>query len=53
MDDLIVGRGHRGWYGPPRTWEEAARRAGALLAIGEAGAARRAHDLAVLLRRAA
>lgn len=30
----------RGWYGVPLNWREAARRAGALLAMGEIRAAR-------------
>lgn len=36
----------RGWYGTPKTWQEAARRAGALLAMGETRAAQISRSLA-------
>lgn len=36
----------RGWYGVPATWRDAARRAGALYALGELRAARACDDWA-------
>jgi hypothetical protein len=36
----------RGWYGTPKTWQEAARRTGALLAMGEPRAALASRGLA-------